>query len=253
MGRLSGKTIMVTGASRGIGRALSIELGAEGATVILLSRSERELRAVSDEIDGESMVTPADVREHSEVREAVERAADRYGMIDGLVNNAGVGLLTLAGESKPVHEITEEEWSAVIDTNMSGVFRCSREVLETMYAGSEGHIVNISSRFGRSAAAGWAPLVSSKWGLEGFTRALAIEAEPYNVMVNAIYPPGRVKTEYWNHLPAEEYQTLYPTDVLNEGIIRLLSANSDAITGQSHEFEVWQEKLDDSGESAQRT
>lgn len=152
---LDGRAAVVTGAGRGIGRSIALGLAEEGMQVVLAARSDGELSAVAAEIrdrGSEAVAVPTDVTDTGDVSELFERARERFGQVDLLVNNAGT---TARGD---LWELTDEEWERVVDVNLNGTFRCAREALAGgMVARGEGTIVNVSSITGRSASRGRAP------------------------------------------------------------------------------------------------
>lgn len=191
MGKLAGKRAIVTGGARGIGRAIAALFAAEDADVAVVDAlDEREGGAVVGEIEGHgrrALYKRADVSDEAQVREMAEEVLEAFGRVDVLVNNAGV--LSRA----PLHEMAVREWDRVLGVNLRGTFLCSRFVLPHMLARGEGRIINVASQIGQIGAAGLAHYSASKGGVIAFTRALAREAAPRGVLVNAI-APGPIKT-----------------------------------------------------------
>jgi len=243
MTELDGEVVVVTGANRGLGREMSLRYAREGARVVLVARTASELEAVAEEAEGETLVAPADVTDAAAVEGAVESALDAFGGVDTLVNNAGIGLLSLEDGGRPTHEITEERWRQVIDVNLTGVFLCSRAVLPHMLDRGRGNVVNISSGLGRYAAPGFAPYNASKHGLEGLTKTMALDYEDDGVNVNALDPGGRVNTAFWDHLPDDERAEILQPDVMNEAAILLAAQGPDGVTGESMNAADWEERL----------
>ena len=243
MTELDGEVVVVTGANRGLGREMSLRYAREGARVVLVARTASELEAVAEEAEGETLVAPADVTDAAAVEGAVESALDAFGRVDTLVNNAGIGLLSLEDGGRPTHEITEERWRQVIDVNLTGVFLCSRAVLPHMLDRGRGNVVNISSGLGRYAAPGFAPYNASKHGLEGLTKTMALDYEDDGVNVNALDPGGRVNTAFWDHLPDDERAEILQPDVMNEAAILLAAQGPDGVTGESMNAADWEERL----------
>jgi 3-oxoacyl-[acyl-carrier protein] reductase len=206
---LSEKTALVTGASRGIGRAIALRLGRLGASVGLCARSrddlERTAAALRDEgIRGLPIV--ADVTRAGDVQRMVEQTCSRFGEIEILVNNAGIGLFGA------VHERTESDWDAVLDTNLKAVFLTSRAVAPGMIRLGRGHIINISSLASKSAFPGGAIYCASKWGLMGLTACMAEDLRAHGVRVSVICP-GSVATEFSSHAGRSPATLLQPEDV----------------------------------------
>lgn len=191
MGKLDGKRAIVTGGARGIGRAVAALFAAEGADVAVADAlDDREGGVVVEEIEGHgrrALYARADVSDEAQVRGMVEGVLEAFGRVDVLVNNAGV--LSRA----PLHEMSVEEWDRVLGVNLRGTFLCSRFVLPHMLARGEGRIINVASQIGQVGAAGLAHYSASKGGVIAFTKALAREAAPGGVLVNAI-APGPIKT-----------------------------------------------------------
>jgi 3-oxoacyl-[acyl-carrier protein] reductase len=183
---LAGRVVLVTGSSRGIGAEVAVKAAAAGATVAVHYRSSAEgaretlerIRAAGG--DGESFA--ADVGAGAEAEALVKRVVDRFGRIDGLVNNAG---LTQVG---PFLEIEPADWDAVIATDLTAAFRTCRAVLPGMLERGSGTIVNIASRLGQIGVAETAAYSAAKAGLIGLTRALAKEFGPRGIRVNAVAP-----------------------------------------------------------------
>jgi 3-oxoacyl-[acyl-carrier protein] reductase len=243
MTELDGEVVVVTGANRGLGREMSLRFAGEGARVALVARTESELEAVAGEAAGETLVAPADVTDSTEVESAVEATLDAFGRVDTLVNNAGIGLLSLEDGGRPTHEIPEERWRQVIDVNLTGVFLCSRAALPHMLERGRGNVVNISSGLGRYAAPGYAPYNSSKHGLEGLTKTMALDYEDAGINVNALDPGGRVDTAFWDHLPESERAEILGPDVMNDAAVMLAAQDPGGVTGESMDAADWEARL----------
>ena len=190
---LGGKVAVVTGGGRGFGRAIAKRFAAEGARVLITSRTEAELREVAREIEqarGRAVWVTADVSREADCAGIVAAAQERLGAVDILVNNAGD-----YGPVKPVEEISAQEWDQVIAVHLRGAFLLTRLVLPGMYRRRSGAIVNISSLSAKAAFAWGAPYAAAKAGLLGLTRVTAAEAARRGVRVNAICPGPVTETK----------------------------------------------------------
>jgi len=239
MGRLDDETVIVTGASRGLGASVAKRLASEGATAVLTARSEDELEAVASAADGETLVVPADVTDESDVKALVEAALAASGTLTGLINNAAVGMLSLYDELREVTDIDVEDWRAIMDVNVTGAFLCAKHAARHM---DSGNIVNVSSGLGRRGSAGWGPYVASKWALEGFSRTLALELDP-RINVNCLDPGGRVETGFWDHLDAGERESILDPDVMDEAAVLLVEQDPGGVTGESMPADRWESRL----------
>jgi 3-oxoacyl-[acyl-carrier protein] reductase len=190
-GTLEGKVVLVTGGSRGIGRAIAGSLAAEGASVVLAARDEARLGEAVEEIKGAGGLAEAvsiDVSDRASVAAATAKVLDSHGKIDGLVNNAGVTRDNLLLRMK------DEEWEAVLATNLTGVFLCTQAVLRSMIKQRSGRIVNITSVVGLMGNAGQANYAASKAGVVGFTKSVAREVASRGITANAV-APGFIDTD----------------------------------------------------------
>jgi 3-oxoacyl-[acyl-carrier protein] reductase len=231
--------IIVTGASHGLGRELALHLSAQDAYVVLVSRNESQLEEISSAADTETLVAPTDVTDPQAVDDTVSKTIERFGQIDGLVNNAGIGLMSIYNEGKPLIEISYTDWKKILDVNLTGVFLFSKEVLKHMVKEKQGNIINISSKAGKKGVPNWIPYVTTKWGIEGFTKSIALESKSDGVNVNSLYPGGRCKTGFWEHLPPDEHDALLPAHVLNKPATLLLNQPPDGVTGKSKSASGW--------------
>ncbi|MFC4246216.1 SDR family NAD(P)-dependent oxidoreductase [Natribaculum luteum] len=244
MTTLDEETVIVTGASRGLGASMAKRFAREGANVVLTARSEADLEAVAADADGETLVAPADVTDERAVRAVVDATVDEYGTVTGLVNNAGIGLLTMYDERRALHEVDVTDFRQILDVNVTGVFLFSKYAVLEMIDGGRGNVVNVSSGLGRRGAARWGPYVASKWALEGMTRTQAAELEEYGITVNAADPGGRVETRFWNHLPDAERAEILDPDVMNDAATSLLAQGPGGVTGESMSAAEWERRLE---------
>jgi len=237
MGRLDGKNALVTGGSRGIGRAIALQLAQDGARVAFSYRTgEVEAQAVAKEITDlgkEVLVLRADVSNPKEARGLVAKVLERWGRLDILVNNAGIT------RDKSVRKLTDEEWAEVVNTNLNSVYYCSSAAIKGMCDQQYGRIINISSFVGQAGNFGQANYSASKAGIIGFTKTAAIELGKYNVTVNAI-APGFTLTEMLAKVPENVQEQLKariplgrfgrPEEVAK--LVAFIAGEGDYITGQ---------------------
>lgn len=189
-GRLAGRTALVTGAGKGLGRAIALGFAGAGADVVLMARTRSDLEAVAREVEAlgrQALVTVADATDSQQVNAAVAQAVARFGRVDVLAHAAGGSL------RKPSVEVTDEEWDGVISANLSSTFKVCRAVGRQMLAQGSGSIINVSSTAGMRGRAGNAPYSAAKAAVINLSRALAMEWAPKGVRVNVL-APGRFLT-----------------------------------------------------------
>ncbi len=187
-GKLSGRTAVVTGASKGLGRAIAVSLAGAGARVALVARSADALDAVAAEIGGAGVAFRADITDEDEVRRLEREMVAAFGRVDILVNNAGINL------RKPVEEFTLAEWRSVMDTNVTAAFLMCRSFIPRMKGAGYGRIVNMASTMAHVSLPHRSAYSASKAALLGMTRAMALELAAEGITCNTI-SPGPFATE----------------------------------------------------------
>jgi 3-oxoacyl-[acyl-carrier protein] reductase len=233
---LKDKVAVVTGASRGIGKAAALALVSQGAKVVInYARSSDAAIATVKEITdagGEAIALQADVSQSAEVDSLIKATLDKFGRIDVLVNNAGITKDTLLLRMKP------EQWQAVIDLNLTGVFLCTKAVSKIMLKQRSGRIINIASVAGQMGNPGQANYSAAKAGVIGFTKTVAKELANRGITVNAV-APGFIKTDMTNDLKSDDIIKFIPLGRYGKpeevaGTIRFLASDPAAayITGQ---------------------
>lgn len=235
---LTGKTAIVTGASRGIGAAIGHKLCEAGANVALCSRSAEAVAAIADPLNSEgytAISTAADISKKEDVEALIKTVLDRFSQIDILVNNAGITRDTL------LMRLKDEDWEAVLRTNLTGTMYCTRAVLRPMIRQRSGRIINISSVIGVMGNAGQASYAAAKAGILGFTKTIAREVGTRGITVNAI-APGFITTDMTAQIPEQHQKQLLeliplrrfgsPEDVADT-VYFLASDAARYITGQT--------------------
>jgi NAD(P)-dependent dehydrogenase (short-subunit alcohol dehydrogenase family) len=240
----------VTGAAKGMGRAISLRLAGEGADLVLAAREAPPLEAVAREVTAQgrqALVVPTDVRDEPQVARLVEAALARFGRIDALVNCAG----TTGPVETPVHEIRVEDWDEVLAVNLRGTFLPTKHVVPVMLRQGRGKIVNIAGTSGLRGYKLRAAYSASKWAVRGFTRTVALEVGPRGINVNCVAPgivagdrmdrlvrekatkrgwtPERVHAEYVEEMALRRVTT--DADVAH-AVVFLCSDESRNMTGQ---------------------
>lgn len=191
--RLKDRVVIITGASRGLGKATALLFGKEGAHIIAVSRTSSELEDTVQQIrdpGGSAIAIPTDITDLTQVLDLFRRVEENYGRIDILINNAGIGLFG------PVAELTPEALDQMLAVNVKGTVYCSQEAFKRMKIAHSGHIINIlstASKVGRANESGY---TASKWAQAGFTESLKAEAKPFGIRVTS-FCPGGMNTAFW--------------------------------------------------------
>lgn len=190
--KLMGKVALVTGASRGLGKAIALQLAKEGAQVVVnyakSAEKAREVVATIQSAGGNALTMQTDVSNFEEVEKMVDAIYEKFGRIDILVNNAGVN------RDELLISMEKEDWNTVISTNLGGLFHCTKAVAKYMMLQKHGRIINISSIAGERGGRGQSNYAASKGGVNAFTRSVAMELAPKKITVNAV-APGVFETE----------------------------------------------------------
>ncbi len=235
---LSDQTCVVTGASRGIGRGIAEELGRHGASVAVNYRSSdaaaNEAVAQIESEGGEAIAVQGDVADYDQVESMCEEVRDAFGSVDVLVNNAGITI------DKTFENMTREDWDRVIEVNLGGVFNCTHCLFDDIKRAEEGRLINISSVVGQQGNYGQANYATTKSGLFGFTRTIALELASTGSTANCV-APGFVKTDMLEEVSERVQEKILDRIPLNRfatvddiaGIVRFVaSEDSSYMTGQ---------------------
>lgn len=235
---LEDRTCLVTGGSRGIGRGIAEELGEHGANVVINYRSSEDAayaaRDVIEEGPGRAVVVQADVSDFDEVQAMYDAVGEEFGNVDVLVNNAGIT------QDTTFDKMTREQWEQVIDVNLGGVFNCTKVCYEDLQEANNGRLINISSVVGQQGNYGQANYATTKSGLFGFTRTMALEMARDGSTANCV-APGFVETDMLADVPDRVREQILERIPLNRfaeveditGIVRFLASHeSSYMTGQ---------------------
>ncbi|WP_119069895.1 SDR family NAD(P)-dependent oxidoreductase [Rubrobacter indicoceani] len=227
-GRLAGKVAVVTGASKGLGRALAVAFADEGAKVVVNSRSEESLRPVAEEVEaagGEALAVAADVSKPDGAKKLADRAARKFGKIDVLVNNAG-----LLGSRVAIESYPDDEWVAVMEVNANGVFFVAKYAIP--HLAENASVINLVSGASIGARADWGAYSVSKFAVEGFTGNLALELKDRNIRVNAVDPGGMRTDMRASAYPDEDPGTKIAPEENTAVFLYLASDSSRGVTGE---------------------
>jgi NAD(P)-dependent dehydrogenase (short-subunit alcohol dehydrogenase family) len=234
--KLTGKVALVTGGSRGIGKAIAMAYARQGAGVFVCARGEADLNRTVDEIrsgGGEAHGRIGNMGD-PQTKAIVEEAREHFGKIDVLVNNASA-----LGLRVPIAQYPVPVWEEVVRVNLTGAFLMSQEVLKLMIPRRQGAIINVSSGVGRVGRAHWGAYAASKFGVEGLTQVLADEVREFGIRVNTVNP-GPTRTEMRSlAYPEEDPLTLPTPDQVVPIFVYLAADASTTVTGQSLDAREW--------------
>ena len=225
--RLKDKVVIITGGSRGIGKAIALGFANQGAHIVVASRTEAEVMSVAEQIKKsgrESLGFVCDITDENQVKKLIDAAIDKFRKIDVLINNAGIGSM------RPVYATQLESFEKVLKVNLTGTFLCTKHVWQPMKNSGGGSIVNVSSLGGLVGYPMLSAYCASKWGQIGFTKACAEEGKKDNIRVNAI-APGKADTAIRAKIKEDKTKMLTPEDQV-DACVFLASDESRYITGQ---------------------
>ena len=228
---------LITGGSRGIGKAIAMAYAREGAKVFICARKRGVLRKAAEEIraaGGEVRWYAADISKANAVRRLVRQVCRAYGTIHILVNSAGI-----LGPREPIIHYPVPAWEKVVKANLTAVFFVTREVLGVMARQKEGVIINLSSGVGRIGKARWGAYAAAKFGVEGLTQVVAEEVKEWNIRVNAVNPGGTRTEMRAAAYPDEEPMTLPTPEEIAPIFVYLASDESREISGKSFDARGW--------------
>jgi 3-oxoacyl-[acyl-carrier protein] reductase len=233
---LAGQVAIVTGASRGLGRAIALALAEEGARLVLVARSGQALNEVATQIESmgcEALVVPCDVRDSRQVTSMVGRALSEWSRIDVLVNSAGVAL------RRPMVEIDGTQWNLIVDTLLKGTFLVTQAVLPTMIAANRGNIINLIAPLEKITIPGFAAYTAAKFGVAGLTQTLGKELRQYGININGLHPGGFANTSMARETVPDLKQDLLDPAVITPAAIALATQPSRGLTGSMINALVW--------------
>jgi len=219
--KLTGKIALVTGGGTGIGKTIAKAILAEGAKVIIIGRTKSKLKEAQTEMGIGIDIMVCDITDEIQVDKVYENIKDKYGKLDILINNAGTSF------KEKAYELKYESWKKVIDVNINGAFLCARGAMKLMVSQKSGRIINIGSISGQMSRALNAPYTASKFGIEGLTRAFALDGRDHGIAVSVIHP-GNVATDIISkeEIPTREKEGFVLLEDLGKLAVTMLTISS---------------------------
>lgn len=234
---LAGKTAIVTGGGRGLGRAIALAYARAGANVVVAARSADEVAETAwliEELGQATLAVPADVRDPAQIANLVTQADQRFGSVTILVNSAGVGLRA------PVAETSEAQWDAVVDTLLKGPYLVAQAVIPLMTAAGGGNIINIGAPLERIAVPGFGAYYAAKAGIDGLSKIMAKELRRYGINVNVLHPGGFADTRMVRETVPEVTKGLLSPDEIGAAAVALAAEPPRGRTGQVIDAHTWE-------------
>ena len=227
MGTLDGKVAVITGGSKGIGKAIAFGLAAVGAKVVLAARTRETLEQVAvrlRESGAEVLTVPTDATDAEAVERLIQRTLDAYGSLDILVNNAGIGRFG------PVVDFMPSDWDAVLSSNLKAVYLCTKSALSPMLAQGSGQIINVLSVAAKVAFEASSAYCAAKAGALAFTKVLASEVRQQNIRVTAVLP-GSVHTPFWDEIPQHpDFEQMLKPEHVADTVVSICQQPSGMVT-----------------------
>lgn len=229
MDKLDGKIVLVTGAAQGLGKAICDTLADNGVQIVATDKDKEKLERTVSEITAKGNAAVGyqiNVSDPSSIKEVVKQTLEKFGKIDVLVNNAGVDV------TKPIDELSIDEWDLVLDVNLSGPFLMTKEIYPKMLKGKKGHIINIVSTAAKRSWPNASAYHASKWGLLGFSHALHSEARQQNIKVTAVVAGGMRTSFILDRFPNTDPKTLQDPKNVAETIKFILSQPPETVISE---------------------
>jgi NAD(P)-dependent dehydrogenase (short-subunit alcohol dehydrogenase family) len=238
--RLKGKKIVVTGGSKGLGRALALRFASEGACVTICARSADELNRLSIELSARGahvLALPCDIADPEQVAQFASSALEDLGAVDALVNNASI-----LGPRIELIEYSKPTWDRVMDVNLNGLFNVTKAFLPSMVRSRSGSVINVTSSVGKVGRARWGAYAVSKFAMEGFTQTLADEVRGTGIRVNSVNPGPMDTAMRHAAYPDEDRSRLKSPEEVTEVFVYLAADESIGVTGQYFEAQKFERK-----------